>query len=61
MSVLGRINTVGMAVHQLDHITDQPNDLKNKVRGRMDELLIGSRLQHSGKGNGFADKEKKSA
>jgi hypothetical protein len=40
MSVLERINTVGMAVHELDRIPDNPPELKNAVRAHVVELLI---------------------
>ena len=42
MSVLERINTVGMAVHELDRIPEEENDLKNNVRAHFVELLIES-------------------
>ena len=47
MSVLERINTVGMAVHELNHIPDSLNELKNQVRSKLVELLIrGNRLYY---------------
>lgn len=40
MSVLERINTVGMAVHELERMSDQQGELKNQVRGHLVELLV---------------------
>lgn len=42
MSVLERINTVGMAVQMLDAIPDAETQLKNETRTRMVELLLGT-------------------
>jgi len=42
MSVLERINTVGMAVHELDRIPEEEKKLKYEVRARLVELLVGS-------------------
>jgi hypothetical protein len=42
MSVLERINTVGMAVHELDRIPDQQEELKNQVRAHLVQALVGS-------------------
>lgn len=47
MSVLERINTVGMAVHELDRIPDRQEELKNGVRAYLVKLLVGSRRQQS--------------
>jgi hypothetical protein len=41
MSILERINTVGMAVRELDRISDNPPELKNTVRAHVVELLLG--------------------
>ena len=40
MSVLERINTVGMAVQILDSIPDADSELKNKVRAELVQLLV---------------------
>ncbi|MGP8250981.1 MAG: TRADD-N-associated membrane domain-containing protein [Terracidiphilus sp.] len=42
MSVLERINTVGMAVHELDRIPEEEKELKNEVRARLVESLVGN-------------------
>jgi hypothetical protein len=47
MSVLERINTVGMAVHELDRIPEQRDELKNQVRAHLVESLIGGGRLHS--------------
>jgi hypothetical protein len=39
MSVLGRINSVGMAVQILDSIGDGHDDLKNSTRAEIVEIL----------------------
>lgn len=42
MTILERINTVGMAVHELDRIPDTKSEMKDKVRAQVVELLLGS-------------------
>jgi hypothetical protein len=59
MSVSERINTVGMAVHELDRIPDEQNELKNQVRAHLVELLIrADRLRFSELGEPKADEKK---
>ncbi len=40
MNVLERINTAGMAVHELDRIPDEQEDFKSKVRAQVVRLLL---------------------
>lgn len=47
MSVLERINTVGMAVHELDRIPDGEKELKNSVRALLVELLLTNGLSRT--------------
>ncbi|HXO20004.1 MAG TPA: hypothetical protein VOA87_08785 [Thermoanaerobaculia bacterium] len=54
MSILERINTVGMAVRELDRIPESQSDLKSKVRAHVVELLLsvgrpGSTQQRKGR------------
>jgi hypothetical protein len=52
MSILERINTVGMAVRELDRIPDENGDLKNKVRAQVVELLLSVGRSSSAKKKG---------
>ena len=48
MNVLERINTVAMAVHELDRISDPKGEFKDEVRGRLVEALVATgRLKQS--------------
>lgn len=45
MSVLERINTVGMAVNELDRIPEALSEVKNDTRCRFVELLLGGNIR----------------
>ena|SRR5450755_261399 len=56
MSVLERINTVGMAVQVLDSMPD--GEAKNAIRGQMTTLLLNANLGNSVTGSQSKDRKR---